>query len=215
VREGHNPSIDDRPWSGLRGLVLVATVAVLASTTCNAQEEETDDLRFEGYPDAPAFEVVARKDELFFYPCSQCHEFMEPSGEIRELMAPHEIELVHGRGRLWCTSCHGLEDRDHLMTLLKEPVDFDDAYLVCGGCHANRHKDWTYGAHGKRLENWQGERVLYSCTHCHNAHDPAIKPRAPKAAPPVRAGLERQQGLDRHSGPVWNEQAEHEEPADE
>ncbi len=173
---------------------------------------DEDSLRFEGYPEAPDIEVVSRKDELFFYPCTQCHEFLEPSADIRELQAPHDISLDHGLGRIWCLSCHDLDNRDNLISLLNEPVDFDAAHLVCGGCHANRHKDWYFGAHGKRIVNWQGERTVYNCTHCHDAHSPAIKPRAPKPSPPVRAGLERQIGVEHERSSIWETEEEHEQP---
>lgn len=160
-------------------------------------------LHFKGYPDAPPFQVVPRRDDLFFYPCSQCHEFMEASDQVRELDSPHDIEMDHGMGRLWCIQCHSMDQRDMLWTMLKEPVDFDEAYIVCGGCHANRQRDWYFGSHGKRLEVWQGDRVLYNCTQCHDAHSPSIKPRAPVAVPPVRAGLERQEGEIHRPEQVW------------
>jgi len=152
---------------------------------------------------------VPRKDDLFFYPCTQCHAAMEPNPEIRPLNAIHDSDLEHGRGRIWCLSCHDLENRDYLRTLLAELVDFDEAHLVCGGCHANRHKDWYFGAHGKRIGNLQGDRTLYNCTHCHDAHSPAIKDRAPKPAPPVRAGLKLERGIEHEKSSVWDTQEQH------
>jgi len=198
-----------------RILLSMVCTACLISVPAGAQETEAPDqqptLRFEGYPGARDFEVVPRKDKLFFYPCTQCHRFLEPNPEVRELAAPHDIKLEHGRGRIWCLSCHSLENRDNLRTLLDEPVDFDDAYLVCGGCHANRQQDWYFGVHGKRLANWQGERKLYNCTECHDAHSPAIKPRKPKPPPPVRAGLERVPGAEYEQHPVWETLEEQED----
>lgn len=164
-------------------------------------------MRFEGYPDAPKFSVIPRKDELFFYPCDQCHAAMEPNPEIRPLSTVHVSEMEHGRGRIWCTSCHQLEDRNNLKTLLEEPVDFDDAHIVCGGCHSNRQKDWIFGVHGKRVANWQGARTQYNCTHCHDAHSPATEERAPQAPPPVRAGLQLQRGEAEERSAAWEEQA--------
>ncbi len=159
-------------------------------------------IRFEGYPNSPPVSVVSRKADLCFYPCDQCHAAMEPNPDIRELNVMHVAELQHGRGRIWCLSCHDLENRNYLRTLLDEPVDFDQAHLVCGGCHSNRHKDWVFGAHGKRVANWQGERKLYDCAHCHDPHSPSIQPRAPKPPPPVRVGLELVRGAshERDSG---------------
>lgn len=185
-----------------RAFVVLAVGLLVAGFSVLAQETDRSPqaLRFEGYPGAPAIDVVPRKDQLFFYPCSQCHASLEPNREIRELETFHDAEINHGRGRIWCLSCHAFEDRDYLVTLLGEHVDFDDSQIVCGGCHAERHKDWTFGAHGKRVADWQGARVQYTCTHCHNPHDPAIEPRAPQPPPPVRAGLERDEDAAPHAG---------------
>jgi hypothetical protein len=152
--------------------------------------EPTEPVTFSGYPGAPPFSVVPRKDRLTFYPCSACHATMVPNPVLRKLAgAPHPAALDHGKGRIWCLDCHQLKDRDYLHTLAGQPTDFDDAYLVCGQCHFNRQKDWYFGAHGKRVANWSGKRVIYNCTFCHDPHSPSLKPRAPSAAPPVRAGL--------------------------
>ncbi len=192
-------------------LVCSLLLCVLALDVTAQQTESSNvlaPLRFEGFPDAPDFEVVPRKQDLFFHPCSQCHEAMEPNPEIRQLQSPHDGEINHGRGRLWCMSCHMLENRDYLSTLLGEPVDFDEAHLVCGGCHANRHRDWVYGAHGKRVGNWQGERVLNGCPACHNPHEPAIAPREPKPPPPVRAGLTLKRGIEHGPSRPWDRHEE-------
>jgi len=203
---------------GLRGaaanylpLVALFLCSVLQSVNAEESTESPQSLRFEGYPNAPEVTVVPRKEKLFFYPCDQCHAAMEPNPDIRPLNAMHDSALEHGRGRIWCTSCHDLENRNYLTTLLDELVDIDEAHLVCGGCHANRHKDWSFGAHGKRVANWQGERTLYNCTHCHNPHSPAIKPRAPKPSPPVRAGLNLERGTEHEKSSVWDSREEHEE----
>ena len=199
----------------MNSVILQCMVCVICLVLLPAQAQESSDsrqpLRFEGYPDAPEFDVVPRKDDLFFYPCGQFHEAMEPNPEIRTLNTMHDAEIEHGRGRIWCLSCHSLENRNYLNTLLKELVDFDEAHLVCGGCHANRHKDWYFGAHGKRVGNLQGERTLYNCTHCHNPHSPAIEARAPKPEPPVRAGLELMPGIEHEKSAIWDTHEEHEE----
>ena len=199
----------------MNSIILQCMVCVISLVALQAAAQESPDssqpLRFEGYPGASEFTVVPRKDGLFFYPCGQCHEAMEPNPEIRTLNTMHDAEIEHGRGSIWCLSCHNLEDRNYLNTLLNELVDFDESHLVCGGCHANRHKDWYFGAHGKRVSNWQGDRTLYNCTHCHNPHKPAIEARAPKPAPPVRAGLKREQGTEHHKSSIWDAKEEHEE----
>jgi len=169
----------------------IAILVCCVFQTADAQESTTPDApRFTGYPDAPSFSVVSRMSEMFFYPCGQCHDAIEPNPEIRALNVMHDAEIDHGDGRIWCLSCHHFENRDSMRTLLGEPVDFDESHLVCAGCHASRHRDWAFGVHGKRVDTWQGARIQYNCTHCHNPHAPGIEPRAPAPAPPARAGLE-------------------------
>lgn len=182
---------------------VVFLFACLPSGFTQDAPDNADPLAFTGYSDAPVFSVVSRKTELFFYPCDQCHAAMEPNPEIRSLSVMHDAEIEHGQGRIWCLSCHDLENRNNLVTLLAEPVDFDDSHLVCGGCHAKRHRDWAFGAHGKRVANWQGERTVYACTHCHNPHKPAIAPRAPAPAPTARTGLELKPGTIHRTPPAW------------
>jgi len=146
---------------------------------------------FGGYADAPAFDVVPREGSLgAFYPCGNCHAQMPVNRERRRLYAPHQAALNHGDGRIWCLDCHNADDRNQLQTLAGESVTFNEAHRVCGQCHYQPHKDWVFGAHGKRVAHWQGDRTLYSCTHCHDPHDPALDPRAPEPPPPVRARLD-------------------------
>lgn len=147
---------------------------------------------FNGYPDVQPFNVIPRKPALSLYPCSMCHGAMTPNPTPRKLVAaPHVADLQHGAGRIWCTNCHSLEQRDQLENLRGEQVDFDRSDLVCGQCHFDRHRDWHYGGHGKRDANWSGERRLYACTHCHDPHSPKLKAREAQPPPPVRAGLTR------------------------
>jgi len=154
-------------------------------------------------PAGVQFSIVPRIPELTYYPCTQCHEFMTPNPEIRELSSPHPSELTHGDQRMWCLTCHKIDDRNSLTNLLGEPVDFDRAADVCASCHMQRHNDWMSGGHGKRVANWQGDRVIYSCPQCHDPHAPSIKPRAPKPHPPDRKGLARETHVREAYLPVW------------
>lgn len=150
----------------------------------------TEPTMFAGYPQAPRFTIVPQKPGLTLHPCSACHAALPPNPKPRPLAAPHVASLPHGNGRFWCLDCHDERDRDRLRGLRGQAIDFDDSYLVCGQCHFRQQKDWYFGAHGKRVANWQGERQLYSCAHCHDPHDPALRPRAPGPRPRLRAGLE-------------------------
>ena len=155
---------------------------------------------FTGYDDAPPFTVVPRGDALSFYPCEDCHGMLPVNAQRRELYSPHPAVLDHGAGRIWCLDCHAPDDRNTLHTLAGQSVSFDDAYLVCGQCHYAPQKDWYFGAHGKRVARWQGERELYNCTHCHDPHAPAVRPRTPEAPPPIRRGLDPMPRDAAHSG---------------
>lgn len=196
-------------------VVLYLGVGITASAADPVGPSDSPgELRFKGYPDAPAFTVVKGKKRSRRNRCSRCHSQMDPNPTIRELAdAPHVDGLSHGQGRLWCLECHDQDERDFLRTLLGEKVEFDRAYIVCGTCHPARQKDWYYGGHGKRLNNWRGERVIYNCTHCHDAHEPAITPRQPKSPPPVRAGLKPMPRSDHttgnHQGYGWRDENTH------
>ncbi len=144
----------------------------------------------------PPFTTVERLpylEELGYYPCSDCHgEEQPPNAKIRVLEEDHEdINLVHGEGRFWCLTCHLTENRDTLRSLKDQPISFNDAYLLCGQCHFQKQKDFFAGGHGKRKDHWQGEKVLFNCTECHNPHVPQIKDRKPVAVPKIRPGIEQ------------------------
>jgi len=141
-------------------------------------------------PEAGGFSVVPRRPSLTWLPCDQCHEVIPANTEKRKLFTPHYSEVAHGAEQFWCHDCHTPDNEERLHTLKGDAVDFDSAYQICGQCHYQPRRDWYYGAHGKRVADWQGERQVYSCTHCHNPHDPAVRPRAPQRPPPVRRGLE-------------------------
>lgn len=165
---------------------------------------------FRGYPDVPNFTTVPRVEELSHFPCSTCHSAMQANPERRKLMAPHPATLDHGDGRFWCLDCHAADSRDELATMANERVNFDQADQVCAQCHYNAHQDWAFGVHGKRVANWQGPREIYSCAHCHDPHNPAVRPRAPEPPPRVRAGLEPMPDGHHHAPlyPWWKDEEE-------
>jgi hypothetical protein len=165
----------------------------LRAQSAAAAPTPTEPRTFNGYPGAP-FAVVARKQALVLYPCTQCHAVLPKNPTPRKLVAaPHVADLPHGGGRMWCLDCHDFEDRSRLVGIRGDAIDFDQSHLQCGQCHGNRHRDWWYGGHGKRASGWNEARVVWNCTHCHDPHDPTLAPRAPSPPPPVRAGLARPQ----------------------
>lgn len=139
----------------------------------------------------PSFEVTTRTDVLTFYPCTQCHDYLETNPEKRVLQPAHDVKLQHGADRYWCYDCHNMDDRSKLHLLDGTSIGLDESYKLCGQCHQAREKDWWHGAHGKRANGWDTEvAVRYNCTYCHNAHQPPYMVRKPAPAPLVRAGLE-------------------------
>jgi len=189
----------------LRWLSIVFVLAVVQSG--GAAEPALDggaaDLPYESLPEELPFKIAPREGRLWHYPCLKCHADMKPNPQERKLVARHLDELDHGRDRIWCLDCHDAENRNVLRTVSGEQIDFDQAWIICGACHAKQQRDWYYGAHGKRVGNWQGERIIYNCTHCHDPHEPAIEARAPLPPPPVRAGLERQHHTVTGTHRIW------------
>jgi hypothetical protein len=175
-----------------RATVLALIIAASCALPCGSHGGGTGDPGGGSYPAPVPFTVGARVEKLYYFPCADCHAYMAPDSEVRELEVEegHPATLEHGKGLMWCFSCHDSLDYGRLRDLLAKPIDFDNGYQVCNGCHAQKYGDWTHGAHGKRVANWRGERQLYSCVECHNPHRPSILPRAPKPPPPIRAGLE-------------------------
>ena len=199
------------------GLITLGLVMPPVVAESEAEAEADTPLRFQGYPAAPSFTVAKPKRRSKLPRCVRCHAEMDPNPTIRRLPdAPHLDSVSHGEGRIWCLDCHHQEERNYLRTLSGEKLKPEQAYLQCGACHAPQQKDWFFGAHGKRLETWDGERVIQNCTGCHDPHEPAIEPRSPLAPPQVRLGLQRVEPQIPHHGPRWEssstvgEEIEHE-----
>ncbi len=129
-----------------------------------------------------AFRVLARKQAITRFKCSRCHVAGKP------VLAQQGFELTHGdvvinHGRkgneLSCIDCHSQDDRDYLEDKKGRKIDFDHSYQLCGQCHFRQKRDWLGGAHGKRVANWAGDRVVYNCASCHNPHSPRFEKRFP------------------------------------
>lgn len=152
--------------------------------------------------------VRSRKDQLMFYPCSNCHGAGKmvriPSSTkpriITKASYPHEMyaprnpkDLKHGKGAIWCLDCHSRTDRNKLIDHRGTKISFDQPQKLCGKCHGQILRDWRDGIHGKRIGNWdKGEKKRwFVCTECHNPHDvePAFKPLVPEPAPELPKGM--------------------------
>ncbi|MDH5560138.1 MAG: cytochrome C [Deltaproteobacteria bacterium] len=154
----------------------------------------------------PSFTYDKRSDEIDSYPCTTCHgdEDLPPNPRVRDLEEMHAgVMLVHGNGRFWCLTCHSLNKRDYLVSLKNQLISFDESFLLCGQCHYERQKDFFFGAHGKRKDNWILERKLAVCTECHNPHVTKIKSRRPVATPQVRKGLKPMKRIVHEKHKIW------------
>jgi hypothetical protein len=129
-----------------------------------------------------AFRVLARKDAINRYRCSACHTKKIPQANDGALITHGDIEINHGEGKneLVCIECHDRQDRDFLVDMQGQKIDFDHSYQLCGQCHFRPKRDWLGGAHGKRVTYWTGERVVMNCTSCHDPHSPAFKTKMPE-----------------------------------
>jgi len=122
------------------------------------------------------------------YPCSGCHASTEVNGKKRELKEEHaNLRLHHAETMRWCLDCHDAKNRDKLRLYNGELISFTESHRLCGECHGNLYRSWKAGIHGKRIGFFSssGKRTYYLCAHCHDPHEPKLKPMKPEP-PPVR-----------------------------
>ncbi len=127
------------------------------------------------------FRTQTRKDKMARFRCTQCHNDQIVKVTMAAEIAHGDIVLDHG-GRekpLSCFTCHKEDERDFLETETGIKIDMDHSYNLCGQCHFRQKIDWIGGAHGKRISNWTGERVVQNCVSCHDPHSPLFKKRWP------------------------------------
>jgi len=125
------------------------------------------------------------------YPCTTCHvDGSVRSDTDRTRDAHRNIQPVHPHETgASCMNCHAPENVALLALGNGERATLDHAYRLCAQCHAPQVNDWAAGAHGKRLDGWQGQRVVMGCADCHDPHRPALDRRIPFRPPFIpRAG---------------------------
>ena len=140
--------------------------------------------RFNGRP----FRVLSRKNEINRFACSNCHTDKPVTVNEGAELTHANININHGKGgeALTCVDCHHSDDRNYLWDKKGEKIDYDHSYQLCGQCHFRQKRDWLGGAHGKRVANWAGERVIYNCASCHDPHSPRFEKRYPATySPPL------------------------------
>ena len=128
-----------------------------------------------------SFKVLARKKKIERYKCSSCHTGKPVNVKQGMELTHGDVKIEHGKdgSGLSCIDCHHPDDRDYLEDKKGRKIDFDHSYQLCGQCHFRQKRDWVGGAHGKRVMNWAGGRVVYNCATCHDPHSPRFKKRFP------------------------------------
>jgi len=127
------------------------------------------------------FLIPERKGEIKSYACTECHSKPLSKMQSEDIKKAHwDIKINHASSSTMnCITCHNGNDMDHLQSLTGNNIDFNNSYQLCSQCHQKQFKDWTGGAHGKRLESWAPPRVSMTCVNCHNPHEPHIKSKWP------------------------------------
>lgn len=128
-----------------------------------------------------------RSPDLHQYPCTSCHYGRTVRMEDQRIADAHQnirVEHPQQTGAL-CSTCHSPDNVESLALKSGERASLDHAYRLCAQCHFRQAESWAGGAHGKRLDGWQGRRVVMGCADCHNPHHPQTDPRIPFRAPRI------------------------------
>jgi hypothetical protein len=126
-----------------------------------------------------------RAPDVGQYPCTSCHLGRAMVLEDRRVGDAHqnirESHPEHTGGA--CSTCHAPDNVELLALRSGERATLDHTYRLCAQCHFPQAQAWAAGAHGKRLDGWQGRRVVMGCADCHDPHQPALEKRIPFPGP--------------------------------
>ena len=171
------PTAPVAPWTG-------AGDRPFGVATRTSEEEAGHARRFGSI----TLQTALRARPLGQYPCTSCHlgEKIVMTGK-RVGDAHQNVQPVHPEqtGAL-CSTCHAADNVELLLLENGKRATLDESYRLCAECHISQVEDWAHGAHGKRLDGWQGRRVVMACPDCHDPHGPAVQPRVPFRAPHIK-----------------------------
>ena len=166
-------------WTGPGGKPFEVQIRTDDPSTANARRFGTITLRNS---------ARVRSPDLGQYPCTSCHlgrRMVLNDARIKD--AHQNIQPSHpAQTGATCATCHAADNVELLALKNGERATLDHAYRVCAQCHFNQAESWAGGAHGKRLDGWQGRRVVMGCADCHDPHQPTIESRIPFRAPQLK-----------------------------
>jgi len=121
--------------------------------------------------------------------CHLCHAYWVPIPRTNQTSNPRfahaNIQLNHGKNDR-CYNCHMISDRNKYVANDGAEIITRLPVQMCGRCHGLIFKDWQLGTHGKWTGMWKpqekNDKTTYTCTQCHDPHDPKFKYN--KIAPP-------------------------------
>ena len=137
--------------------------------------------------------------------CETCHNGTSvpiPKDKKPRMIMMHQdivansLQLMHGRGAMWCLDCHSAPNRNKLIDRRGNEITFSQPQRLCGSCHGEKYIDWREGIHGKRIGEWKtgGKKRWWVCTECHNPHTVQtirFKPINPEPPPPLPRGMKK------------------------
>lgn len=127
----------------------------------------------------------ARTPDIGQYPCTSCHlgkAIVMADQRVKD--AHQNIKPIHPRQTgAACSTCHAPDDVELLALKSGERASLDHTYRLCAQCHFSQAESWAAGIHGKRIDGWQGRRVVLGCADCHDPHKPALEQRIPFRPP--------------------------------
>ncbi len=143
--------------------------------------------------------------------CHICHAFWVPIPRSIQTSSPRfahaNIQLNHGSNDR-CYNCHHIADRNKYVANDGTGIMVQTPEKLCERCHGLIYQDWLLGTHGKWTgkwspENWT-ERITYTCTECHDPHNPLFRYDV-IAPPPVWPDkFIRTEPEEAHEGPFSN-----------
>lgn len=132
----------------------------------------------------PNYSIEPRRQDVKSFPCSECHQSFQSKEQTKDLRFPHAgLQLKHMLEVKKCDFCHSKKNSNMLHLLDGVLISYDESYKICSQCHGKIATNWKKGLHGKIGGQWDGERLHFNCTLCHNAHDPKFKPMEAVAPP--------------------------------